>query len=163
MEEILPDNGRFFWSCYPVFQQTYHNILLGGITWLEADAIKQARFFCCAGKCIFEIHLLSGGVIYPYTLASYSAVFQVFKHLIKAFMLFSGVRVTIDGVLNWMIVFIKTLYIHHPVRKYRQYSAIALLHTFQSTVAHALGFSQSSPVVSWQWVYHSLTVTSNHT
>jgi hypothetical protein len=33
-----------------------------------------------------------------------------------------------------------TLYIH-TVRKYRQYSAIAILHTFKFTVPHALGFS----------------------
>jgi hypothetical protein len=32
------------------------------------------------------------------------------------------------------------LYIH-TVRGYKQYSALAILHTFQFTVAHALGFS----------------------
>jgi hypothetical protein len=39
-------------------------------------------------------------------------------------------------VLNWMIGFIGTLHIH-TTRDYRQYSAIAILHT----VAQALGFS----------------------
>jgi hypothetical protein len=38
-----------------------------------------------------------------------------------------------------MIGFINTLYIH-TVRNYRKYSAIADLHTFRFTVAHALGF-----------------------
>jgi hypothetical protein len=52
-----------------------------------------------------------------------------------------------------------TLYFH-TVRNYRQYSAIAILHTFQFNVAHALLF-QSSLVLSWQRIYHSLTVTSN--
>jgi hypothetical protein len=33
-----------------------------------------------------------------------------------------------------------TLYIH-TTRNYRQYSAIAILHTFQFTLTHALGFS----------------------
>jgi hypothetical protein len=42
------------------------------------------------------------------------------------------------------------------------YSAIAILHTFQFTVAHALE-SQSSLVVSLQRIYYSLIVTSNHT
>jgi hypothetical protein len=40
--------------------------------------------------------------------------------------------------------------------------AIAVLHTFQFTVTHALGFLVSL-VVSWQRVYHSLPVTWNHT
>jgi hypothetical protein len=42
--------------------------------------------------------------------------------------------------LDWMAEFINTLYIH-TVRDYRQYSTVALLHTFQFTIAHALGFS----------------------
>jgi hypothetical protein len=41
------------------------------------------------------------------------------------------------GLDDWIYF---TLYIH-TVRVYRQYSAIADLHTFQSTVAHTLGFS----------------------
>jgi hypothetical protein len=43
-------------------------------------------------------------------------------------------------VLYWMIGFIAALYIH-TTRGYGQYSAIAILHTFQFTVARALGFS----------------------
>jgi hypothetical protein len=39
-----------------------------------------------------------------------------------------------------MIGFINTLYIH-TTRDYRQYSAIAILHTLQVTVTHSLGFS----------------------
>jgi hypothetical protein len=46
-----------------------------------------------------------------------------------------------------------TVYIHNT-RDQRQCSPIALLHTFQFTVAL---------VVSWQRIYHSLTVTSTHT
>jgi hypothetical protein len=41
------------------------------------------------------------------------------------------------GLDGWIYC---TLYIH-TVRDYRQYSAIAILHTFQFTVAHTLGFS----------------------
>jgi hypothetical protein len=40
--------------------------------------------------------------------------------------------------LDWMIGFIDTLYT--VLDDYRQYSAVAILHTFQFTVAHALGF-----------------------
>jgi hypothetical protein len=40
------------------------------------------------------------------------------------------------GLDNWIYC---ALHIH-KVRKYRQYSAIAILHTFQFTVPHALGF-----------------------
>jgi hypothetical protein len=43
-------------------------------------------------------------------------------------------------VLDWMIGFINTLYIH-ATRDYRQYSSIANLHIFQFTVAQALSFS----------------------
>jgi hypothetical protein len=41
------------------------------------------------------------------------------------------------GLDDWIYC---SLYIH-TVRNYRQYSAIAILHTFQLTVIHALGFS----------------------
>jgi hypothetical protein len=41
------------------------------------------------------------------------------------------------GLDDWIYC---TLYIH-TTRDYRQYSAIAILHNFQLTVAHALGFS----------------------
>jgi hypothetical protein len=49
----------------------------------------------------------------------------------------------------------------HTLRDYRQYSAIAILHTLQFTVAYSLGVSVS-PFVSGQRIYHSLTVTSDH-
>jgi hypothetical protein len=42
--------------------------------------------------------------------------------------------------LDWMIGFIYTIYIY-TFRDYRQYNAIAILHTFQFTVTNALGFS----------------------
>jgi hypothetical protein len=41
------------------------------------------------------------------------------------------------GLDDWIYC---TLYIH-TVRDYRQYSSIAILHTFQFTATHALGFS----------------------
>jgi hypothetical protein len=41
------------------------------------------------------------------------------------------------GLDDWIYC---TLYTH-TTQNYRQYSAIAILHTFQFTVAHALGFS----------------------
>jgi hypothetical protein len=47
----------------------------------------------------------------------------------------SRVGVTTDGVLDSIIRFIDL------IQDYRQYSAIAVLHTFQFTVTHALGFS----------------------
>jgi hypothetical protein len=43
-------------------------------------------------------------------------------------------------VLDWMIGFINTLYIH-TTWDYMHYSAIAILHTLQFTVPHAVGFS----------------------
>jgi hypothetical protein len=53
--------------------------------------------------------------------------------------IFSRVVVTIDGGLDWMIEFIAPY--TFTTRDYRQHGAIAILHTFQFTVAHALGFS----------------------
>jgi hypothetical protein len=52
----------------------------------------------------------------------------------------SRVLVTIGWVVDWMILFIDSLYIH-TVRTYRQYSAIAILHTLHLAVTHALGYS----------------------
>jgi hypothetical protein len=54
------------------------------------------------------------------------------------------------------------LHLTHTTRNYRQYSAIADLHTLKFTVAHALGFSSFTSRVQ-QRIYNSLTVTSNHT
>jgi hypothetical protein len=48
-------------------------------------------------------------------------------------------RVWLKRVLVWMIEFIATYTFTTP--DYRQYGAIAILHTFQFTVTHALGFS----------------------
>jgi hypothetical protein len=45
--------------------------------------------------------------------------------------------ITASGLNGWVYW---RLYIY-TVRDYRQYSAIAILHTFQFTVTHALGFS----------------------
>jgi hypothetical protein len=50
-----------------------------------------------------------------------------------------SVLVTIDGVLDWMIGFIA--HYTFTTRDYMQYSAIAILHTCQFTVTHALGLS----------------------
>jgi hypothetical protein len=44
---------------------------------------------------------------------------------------------TCFGLIDWIYC---TLYIH-AVRDYRQHSAIAILHTFQFSVTHALGYS----------------------
>jgi hypothetical protein len=41
-----------------------------------------------------------------------------------------------QGVFDWIYC---TLYIH-TTQDYRQYSAIAILHTLQFTIPHALGF-----------------------
>jgi hypothetical protein len=59
-----------------------------------------------------------------------------------------------------MIGFIDTLYIH-TTRDYRQYSTIAILHTFQFTVTHAPEFSVFTSRIMATDLY--LTVTSNHT
>jgi hypothetical protein len=45
-----------------------------------------------------------------------------------------------------MIRFINIVYIH-TTRDYRQYIAVAILHTFQFTVAQALGFFVISSVI----------------
>jgi hypothetical protein len=59
--------------------------------------------------------------------------------LLLLLLLLSRVVVTIDGIMEWMIEFIATY--TFTTRDYRQYSAIADLHTLQFTVPHALGFS----------------------
>jgi hypothetical protein len=61
-----------------------------------------------------------------------------------------------------MIAFIYPLYT--PLRTTRNYSVIGNLYALQITAA-ALSMSSllSSPVVSWQRIYNSLTVTTAHT
>jgi hypothetical protein len=46
----------------------------------------------------------------------------------------------------------------HSARDYRQYSAIAIIHTLQFTVPHTLGSS-----VFRQGIYNNLNISSNHT
>jgi hypothetical protein len=48
----------------------------------------------------------------------------------------------------------------NTTRTYKQYSAVADLHTFQFTAAHALGFS--SPLVVVVADLNTGTITSNH-
>jgi hypothetical protein len=71
-----------------------------------------------------------------------------------------GLRMTYKWVLDWMIGFIDTLFTQLVATG--NYSAIADIHTLQFIVTHALGFSVVSSV-SWQWIYNSLAITSNHT
>jgi hypothetical protein len=52
--------------------------------------------------------------------------------------------------LNWTTGFIAP-YTFIQFGTTCNYSAIAILHTFQFTVPHTLGFS----VISWQWIYQS--------
>jgi hypothetical protein len=50
---------------------------------------------------------------------------------------------------------------NHTTRTYKQYSAIADLHTLQFTVAHALGFSVSTSRILATGL-NTGTITSNH-
>jgi hypothetical protein len=59
-----------------------------------------------------------------------------------------------------MIGFIDTLY-KHTTRRYKQYSAITDLHTFQFTVTHSLGISVSSSRILAKDLITG-TITSNH-
>jgi hypothetical protein len=63
--------------------------------------------------------------------------------------------------IDWWIGFIDTLV--HTTRNYN-YSAIGNLHTVQITTAPSMPTAafQSSPVVSWQRIHNSLTVTTAH-
>jgi hypothetical protein len=80
------------------------------------------------------------------------------------------VCVTYRRVLDWMIGFINTLYTQLSTTG--NYRAIADLHTLQFTVTQIHTYTHThtsvrllnSPlVVSWQRIYNSCTVTSNHT
>jgi hypothetical protein len=67
------------------------------------------------------------------------------------------VGVTIDGGLDWMIKFIAPdTFTHFGTRGNTALSLIYKLFSVHED-------SQSSLVVSWQRIYHSVTVTSNHT
>jgi hypothetical protein len=73
-------------------------------------------------------------------LAWYKQLTLASTHISWVVYILSCVRVTCKtgfGLDDWIYC---TLYTH-TVRDYRQYSAIAILHTLQFTVAHALGFS----------------------
>jgi hypothetical protein len=61
------------------------------------------------------------------------------------------------GLDDWIYC---TLYMQ-TVRDYGQYRAIAILRTLEFTVTHALGFP-SSLTVSWQQIYHSLSLQLTH-
>jgi hypothetical protein len=66
-------------------------------------------------------------------------------------------------VLVWMIAFVSTLGYTHSLNytQYRPYSAITDLHTFQFTIAHALGFSLSTTHLLAMDL-NTETITSNH-
>jgi hypothetical protein len=61
----------------------------------------------------------------------------------------------LDDWIYWHLV--------HTARNYRQYSAIAILHTLQFTVTHTHSDYQYSLVVYRKRINNSLIVTSNHT
>jgi hypothetical protein len=67
--------------------------------------------------------------------------------------------VTIRRVLVWMIGFINTLYIQLGTTGN---TAPLLISSLYSSLLHMHKGSQSSLVVSWQWIYNSLTVTATN-
>jgi hypothetical protein len=58
-------------------------------------------------------------------------------------------------VLDWMIGFTDTLCTPNNM-------VLLLIYTLYKSLGHTKT-SRSSLVVSWQWIYNSLTVTANHT
>jgi hypothetical protein len=72
----------------------------------------------------------------------------------------SSVGVNIDGVLDWMNGFIAPY-------TFTQFgitgnTALSLFYTLSSSPLHTHRGSKHPLVVSWQRIYNSLTVTSNH-
>jgi hypothetical protein len=73
----------------------------------------------------------------------------------------SRLGVTYNAGLDRMIEFIAP----HTFTQFETIgnTALPLFYTLSSSPLHMDYDSQPSLVVSWQWIYQSLTVTSNHT
>jgi hypothetical protein len=100
----------------------------------------------------------------PYFTNSSMMIRNYISVFVKYTLILSLVEVTIDGVSNWIIGFIDTLYT--ILETTGNYSEAADLHNLQFTVTHALG-SQSSLVLSWQpiftqYLYQSHSNCSTH-
>jgi hypothetical protein len=74
-----------------------------------------------------------------------------FLKVVYIFKVLSLVEVNVDGELDWMIGFIAPC--TFTTRDYRQYSAIAILHTLYSSSLHTHYGSQPSLIVSTQRIY----------
>jgi hypothetical protein len=87
-------------------------------------------------------------------------LFDVWKH--KGWNILShvgGLCMTYRLVVDWMIGYIDTLYIQLGTTGN---SALSPVYTLYSSPLHMHWVSQSSLFISWQRIYNSLTVTSNH-
>jgi hypothetical protein len=98
--ETLPSNGCLFWFCYPCLRHTCHNILLPGIPWLEADAIKTGSDFLRYR----EMYIWNSSIKRRCNLSLYSCFTlgsaEVFKHFTKAFMSYF-LNVTTREDMTW--------------------------------------------------------------